>query len=132
MLIGNPIWNQTWSQPAGTTGYLLGTFDFSGATIAGITGGGGIGSVTNIATGPGLTGGPINNTGTVSVAPAGIVNSMLANPSLTLTANSGLTGGGTIALGGTTTVAIAPAGVTNAMLSNNSVSVTPAAGGTSG
>jgi hypothetical protein len=129
MLMGNPIWSQTWSQPPGTTGYLIGTFDFTGATIAGITGGGGIGSVTNIQTGPGLTGGPISGTGTIGIAANGVVNSMLANPSLTLTANSGLTGGGNVALGGTTTVGIAPAGVTNAMLSNNAVSVTPAAGG---
>jgi hypothetical protein len=131
ILMGNPVWNQTWNQPIGTTGFFIGAFDFTRATVTGLTGGGGGGgTLTNIMTGPGLTGGPISSgSGTIGVAPGGIVNSMLATPFFGLTANGGLTGGGTVPLGGSTTLGIANGGVTNAMLASNSVSVTPAVGG---
>jgi trimeric autotransporter adhesin len=59
------------------------------------------GTVTSVATGAGLTGGPITKSGTISIPAAGVSNSMLANPSLTVQAGSGLSGGGTVALGGT-------------------------------
>jgi hypothetical protein len=62
------------------------------------------GSVTLINTGAGLTGGPITNTGTISIATAGVTNAMLANPSLTVTAGTGLSGGGNVALGGSITL----------------------------
>lgn len=42
------------------------------------TSGGGGGTVTNIATGTGLTGGPITTTGTIAVATNGITNALLA------------------------------------------------------
>ena len=64
----------------------------------------GTGSVTSVATGTGLMGGPITKTGTIGIAPAGVTNTMLANPSITVTAGSGLSGGGTVALGGTVTL----------------------------
>jgi hypothetical protein len=64
----------------------------------------GTGSVTSIATGAGLTGGPITKTGTISIPNGGVTNTMLATPSITVTAGSGLSGGGTVALGGTVTV----------------------------
>ena len=64
----------------------------------------GAGSVTSVASGAGLAGGPITSSGTLSIAPAGVTNAMLANPSLTVTAGTGLTGGGAIALGGSTTL----------------------------
>lgn len=41
LLFGNPIQNQTWTQPPGTEAFLVGTFDFSNATIIGFNGGGG-------------------------------------------------------------------------------------------
>ncbi len=66
--------------------------------------GGGSGTVTSIATGAGLTGGPITGSGTISIPSAGVTNAMLANPSVTVTAGSGLSGGGTVALGGTITL----------------------------
>jgi len=69
--------------------------------------GAGTGTVTSVGTGAGLTGGPITGSGTISVAPSGITNAMLANPSLTVTAGTGLTGGGSVALGGTTTLTLA-------------------------
>jgi len=54
--------------------------------------------------GRGLTGGPITKTGTISIPSAGVTNAMLANPSVTITAGSGLSGGGTVALGNTITL----------------------------
>ncbi len=58
----------------------------------------------------GLTGGsstPVSLGGglSLSIASGGVTNSMLANPSLTITAGQGLTGGGTPALGGNATLA---------------------------
>jgi hypothetical protein len=67
-------------------------------------GGGGGGTVTSVGSGPGLTGGPITGSGTLSVATGGVSNAMLANPSLTVTAGTGLTGGGAVALGANTTL----------------------------
>ena len=61
----------------------------------------GNGTVASVATGAGLTGGPITTSGTLSIASAGVTNSMLQNPSLTVNTGSGLSGGGTVTLGGT-------------------------------
>jgi hypothetical protein len=68
----------------------------------------GSGTVTSVNTpsGSGLTGGPITSSGTLSIAPAGVTNAMLANPSLTVSAGTGLTGGGPVALGGKTTLSL--------------------------
>jgi hypothetical protein len=63
-----------------------------------------LGTVTSVATGAGLTGGVITKTGTISIATGGVTNSLLANPSITVNAGSGLSGGGTVALGGTVTL----------------------------
>ncbi len=62
------------------------------------------GTVTSVATGAGLTGGPITNSGTLSIADRGVTNPMLAHPSLTVDAGTDLTGGGLVALGGTITL----------------------------
>jgi hypothetical protein len=62
------------------------------------------GTVTSVGSGAGLTGGPVTTSGTLSIATAGVTNAMLANPSLTVTAGTDLTGGGLVALGGTTTL----------------------------
>jgi hypothetical protein len=66
----------------------------------------GSGSVTSVASGAGLTGGPITSAGTLSIAPGGVSNAMLASPSLTVSAGTGLSGGGAVALGGTTTLSL--------------------------
>ncbi len=71
------------------------------------------GTVTSVATGAGLTGGPITKTGTISIPAAGVTNTMLANPSVTVQAGSGLSGGGTVALGGTVTLTGNLSGTTN-------------------
>ncbi len=65
------------------------------------------GTVTSVGSGAGLTGGPITTAGTLSIATGGVTNAMLVNPSLTVTAGTGLSGGGAVALGGSTTLALA-------------------------
>jgi len=59
----------------------------------------GTGTVTSVATGAGLAGGPITTSGTLSIAAGGVTNSMLQNPSLTVNTGAGLAGGGPVALG---------------------------------
>ena len=66
----------------------------------------GTGTVTSVGSGSGLTGGPITKSGTLSIATGGVINSMLANSSLTVTANSPLSGGGSVSLGGTTSLGL--------------------------
>jgi hypothetical protein len=66
----------------------------------------GTGTVTSVGSGSGLTGGPITKSGTLSIATGGVMNSMLANSSLTVTANSPLSGGGSVSLGGTTSLGL--------------------------
>jgi hypothetical protein len=58
-----------------------GGFKFPDGTIQ--TTAGGLGTVTSISTGAGLTGGPITTSGTISIAAGGVVNSMLASNSVT-------------------------------------------------
>src|SRR6516162_9189527 len=64
----------------------------------------GTGTVTSVGSGPGLTGGPITTSGTLSIANGGVTNSMLANPALTVKAGTDLLGGGVVSLGGSTTL----------------------------
>jgi hypothetical protein len=71
------------------------------------------GTVTSISTGAGLTGGPISKTGTISIPPAGVTNSMLADSSIKVLAGTGLSGGGTVALGGTVTISSNTSGTTD-------------------
>jgi hypothetical protein len=66
----------------------------------------GTGTVTSVGSGAGLTGGPITSSGTLSIATAGVSNSMLVNPALTVSAGTALTGGGAVALGGNTTLSL--------------------------
>jgi hypothetical protein len=66
----------------------------------------GTGTVTSVGSGAGLTGGPITKSGTLSIATGGVTNAMLANSSLTVTANGPLTGGGAVPLGGSTSLSL--------------------------
>ena len=60
------------------TGVTLGgTFSGDGSGLTGISGSSG-GTVTSVATGPGLFGGPITNSGTISIPSGGVVSTMLA------------------------------------------------------
>lgn len=70
-------------------------------TTAGVPGGG---TVTNITAGAGLTTTPlggITTTGTFSIANNGVTNNMLQNNSINLMTDATLSGGGSVALGGT-------------------------------
>ncbi len=66
----------------------------------------GTGTVTSVGSGAGLTGGPITTSGTLSIKTGGVTNAMLAHSSLTVTANSPLTGGGSVSLGGSTSLGL--------------------------
>jgi hypothetical protein len=101
----NLLFGQGTSKPT-ETGLLIGsngqiTFA-AGQTFPGT--GTGDGTVTSVATGSGLAGGPITSSGTLSIASGGVSNAMLANPSLTVAAGTALTGGGAVSLGGSTTL----------------------------
>jgi hypothetical protein len=66
----------------------------------------GTGTVTRVASGAGLTGGPISSSGTLAIANGGVTNAMLQNPSLTVSAGMDLTGGGPVALGSSITLSL--------------------------
>lgn len=66
----------------------------------------GIGTVTSVGSGAGLTGGPITTSGTLSIATGGVSNAMLANASTTINPGIGLTGGGSVPLGGSLTLSV--------------------------
>ena len=68
-------------------------------------GGGGSGTVTSVATGAGLTGGPCTVTCTISIASGAVTNAMLQNPSITVSLSGGLSGSASVALGGTLNIA---------------------------
>jgi hypothetical protein len=84
-----------------TTNQIL---QYSGTAWVCKTLGTGTGTVTSVGSGAGLTGGPITTSGTLSIATAGVTNTMLQHSSLTVAAGTGLTGGGSVALGSTTTL----------------------------
>jgi hypothetical protein len=103
----------------------------SGLIINGVTGilnfaagqtfpGTGSGSVTSVATGAGLTGGPITTTGTVSIPDAGITNNMLAPNSRIVVSKSTNVGsvqfGSSCTNSGGTITITAPAGVAGKVL----------------
>jgi hypothetical protein len=70
-------------------------------------GGGGGGSVTSVATGQGLTGGPITGSGTISIPNGGVTNTLLQNSTVTLTPGTGISiTGSPLALGGTATIGL--------------------------
>jgi hypothetical protein len=74
---------------------------YSGTAWVCKTLGTGTGTVTSVGSGAGLTGGPITTSGTLSIATAGVTNTMLQHSSLTLTPGTGLTGAGAMSLGNT-------------------------------
>ena len=105
---------------------------------AGATGPAGLGSVIQLDTGAGLSGGPITTSGTIAIADAGVTNAMLANPSLTISTGPGLTGGGPVALGGSVSLGAAdlggdvtgpPGGATVAALQGRPIAATAPADG---
>ncbi|KYG64793.1 hypothetical protein AZI86_11350 [Bdellovibrio bacteriovorus] len=109
-------------------------FCIGGSCISSWPSGGGSGTVTNIATGTGLTGGPITATGTISIANGGVGTTQLADGAVTqnkLETVSGLTAG---AYGSATAI---PAITVDAKgrvtaISTNAITGLPAASGVSG
>ncbi|MFN7603958.1 MAG: beta strand repeat-containing protein, partial [Bacteroidota bacterium] len=98
-------------------------YQFDGTQWAPVVLAGG-GTVSNIATGAGLTGGPITATGTISVAPGGIGTTELANTSVT-TAK--------LAANAVTTSQIVDGTITDADISGTAaIAVTKLATGTNG
>lgn len=79
----------------------------------------GTGTVTSVASGSGLTGGPITGSGTLSIATAGVTNAMLANSKVTLNSGTGITAPGAMTLGDTYTVSINTAVVPQLTAANN-------------
>jgi hypothetical protein len=79
----------------------------------------GTGTVTSVASGAGLTGGPITGSGTLSIASAGVTNAMLAHPSITLTTGSGLNGPGAMTLGNSYTLGLTTSCAANQILKWN-------------
>jgi hypothetical protein len=84
------------------------------------------GTVSNIATGDGLTGGPITTSGTLAIATGGVSNAMLANNSINIVAGNAMFGGGTVALGGSVT--LHNAGVTSITGTPNEIETTATIG----
>ena len=74
-------------------------------------------NVNGLSAGAGL----IYSGGQFSVSSGAVTNAMLASPSLTVTTGTGLTGGGSISLGGNTTLSIAPGGITSTLLAPGAV-----------
>jgi hypothetical protein len=133
--------------PAGVLNSMLANSSITVQAGSGLSGGGTValggtvtltntasgGTVTTVNTGAGLTGGPITTTGTISIPAAGVLNSMLANPFVTIQAGSGLSGGGTVALGGTVTLASNLSGTSNGIAYfSNPTSLTSTAAPTNG
>ena len=97
----------------------------------------GAGTVTSVATsgsvnGITLSGGTITTSGTVTLGGTlgSIANSQLSNSSITVTAGTGLSGGGAVSLGGTTTLtnagvtSVAGAGTVSVSASTGNVTIT--------
>ncbi|HJS95656.1 MAG TPA: hypothetical protein VJ741_15440 [Solirubrobacteraceae bacterium] len=83
---------------------------------------------TGPATGP--AGGDLSGSYPNPVIGAGVVtNSKLANPSLTITPGPGLSGGGSIALGGSSTLSVADGGIGTTQLADGAVTATKFAAG---
>jgi hypothetical protein len=80
LLFGNPINNQTWTQPPGTVATFIGLFDFSQADVIGLGSGGGGGGTLNISVNSTPLGStaPIANFNTQSGVVEGLENGAIA------------------------------------------------------
>ncbi len=90
------------------------------------------GTVTSVATGAGLTGGPITGSGTLSIPNAGVTNAMLANSKVTLNSGTGITAPGAMTLGDTYTLSINTAVVPQLTAANTFTNVNAISANNSG
>ncbi|KYG64795.1 hypothetical protein AZI86_11360 [Bdellovibrio bacteriovorus] len=108
-------------------------FCIAGSCISSWPSGGG-GTVTNIATGTGLTGGPITATGTISIANGGVGTTQIADGAVTqnkLETVTGLTAGAYGSATAVPSITVDAKGRVTA-ISTNSITGLPAASGVSG
>jgi hypothetical protein len=105
-----------------------------------VSGGGGGGTVFNVSSGAGLTGGPITTTGTLSIASGGVTNTMLVNSAVTVNGqtctlgstcdvNSGATSGTLAINNGAGAALTAYAGATTCVSGGQAVQSITASGG---
>jgi hypothetical protein len=66
----------------------------------------GTGTITGVTAGAGLSGGGTSGNVSLNVPSGGVTNAMLQNSSLTITANSPLSGGGAVSLGSSTSLGL--------------------------
>ena len=107
-------WTGTaWAPRSDSIGTGGGVTSISAGTPGAITGTSGLTFSAN----------PITTTGSISIANGGVTNAMLVNSSLTVNPGTGLTGGGSVALGGTTTLNLANTAVTSGNYARANITV---------
>jgi hypothetical protein len=103
---------------------------FPDGTIQTTAGGGGGGTVTQVDTGAGLTGGPIINTGTIGIAPGGVTSDHLADGTVAAAdVASGAIGSAAIADGSVALADMAANSVNSAVIVDGSVASADLAAG---
>ena len=90
------------------------------------------GGVTSIATGTGLTGGPITSTGTISLADTAVTAGSYTNANITVNAQGQITSATSGSAGGVTTFQTSLSGLTPSTASTGAITLAGTLGGTSG